>query len=82
MNGHIASVHEGKKPYMCKICDTKFAAKQGLQKHISTVHAGILPLNFGMDAVNELINADALEIPKGRIISKSIFILPTTSKII
>merc|ERR1719266_1290397 len=64
LNGHIASVHEGKKPYVCKICDTKFAAKQGLQKHISTVHAEILPLNFGIDAVNDLISADALEIPK------------------
>ena len=61
---HIASVHEGRKPYVCKICDAKYSAKSGLKKHISTTHADILPLNFGIDAINELINADAVEIPK------------------
>jgi len=61
---HIASVHEGRKPYVCKICDAKYSAKSGLKKHISTTHADVLPLNFGIDAINELINADAVEIPK------------------
>ena len=61
--GHIASVHEGKRPYECKICDKNFAAKHGLQKHLSAFHADILPLNFGIDIVNEFINTYALEIP-------------------
>ena len=61
---HIASVHEGRKPYVCKICDAKYSAKSGLRKHISTIHADILPLNFGVDAINEMINDDAVEIPK------------------
>jgi hypothetical protein len=60
LNRHIASVHEEKKPYVCKICDTIFAVKQNLKKHIKTTHANILPLNFGVDAINELIKTDAI----------------------
>ena len=45
LSGHVLSVHEGKRPYECKICDKDFAAKQFLHKHSSTVHAEILPLN-------------------------------------
>ena len=58
---HIASIHEEKMPYVCKICDTNCAVKQNLQKHIKTAHANILPLNFGVDAINELmIKTDVL----------------------
>ena len=64
LTDHIASVHEGKRPYICKICDMKYSAKSGLRKHIKNIHADKLPLNFGIDAINELINDDAVEIPK------------------
>ena len=60
LNRHLASVHEEKKPYVCKICDTIYAEKQNLKKHIKTVHSDILPLNFGKDAINELIKTGAI----------------------
>ena len=37
---HIASVHEGKKPFKCSICDYTFAQKKTLTNHISSVHEG------------------------------------------
>ena len=40
MNGHIATVHEGKKPFKCEACDAKFKSKQGMNGHIVTVHEG------------------------------------------
>ena len=36
--GHIASVHDGRKPFECSICDAKFADKSNLSKHISSLH--------------------------------------------
>jgi uncharacterized C2H2 Zn-finger protein len=30
---------ERKKPFKCEICETSFALKQQLRKHVSTVHA-------------------------------------------
>ena len=60
LNRHLASVHEEKKPYVCRICDTIYLDKQCLQKHIKTAHANILPLNFGVGAINELIKTDAI----------------------
>ena len=42
----------------------KYSRKQGLRKHIKNIHADKLPLNFGIVAINELINDDAVEIPK------------------
>ena len=38
MKGHIASVHEGKKPFECNICKTSFAEKGTLKKHLVSVH--------------------------------------------
>jgi ribosomal protein L31 len=35
---HIESVHEGKKPFRCDICDAKFALKSTLDNHIRTIH--------------------------------------------
>ena len=35
---HIANIHEGKKPFKCDICDTKFARKSHLKNHITSVH--------------------------------------------
>ena len=38
LNRHIESVHEGKRPFMCNICDTNFALKCNMKRHISSVH--------------------------------------------
>ena len=35
---HIASVHEGKKPFKCEICDDQFELKHELNEHIASVH--------------------------------------------
>ena len=35
---HIAFVHEGKKPYECKICHARFSFKSLLAKHKATPH--------------------------------------------
>ena len=35
-----ASVHEGKKPYKCSICDARFARKTNLSGHIASIHEG------------------------------------------
>ena len=37
------SVHEGKKPFKCNLCDASFAEKCNLKKHVSTVHEGKKP---------------------------------------
>ena len=38
LNLHIASVHEGKKPFKCEICDDQFKLKHELNEHIASVH--------------------------------------------
>ena len=35
---HIESVHEGKKPFKCSLCDAAFGFKYGLNMHILSVH--------------------------------------------
>ena len=35
---HIASIHEGKKPFKCNICDFTFSRKGSLNGHILRVH--------------------------------------------
>lgn len=54
MNGHVATVHEGKKQFKCAICDVKFGHKSHLNQHVITVHEGkkkfkcnIFNANFG-----------------------------------
>ena len=44
MNGHIASVHEGKKPFKCDTCVASFTRKPNLNKHIVSAHAIAAPL--------------------------------------
>ena len=56
---NVPVVHGEKKPYVCRICDTLYLDRQCLQKHIKTAHADILPINFGVAAINELIKTDA-----------------------
>ena len=38
MRSHIATVHEGLKPFKCSLCDSWFGTKQYVKKHIATVH--------------------------------------------
>merc|ERR1712008_562402 len=37
---HIASVHGGKKPFSCSICNSTFSYKAAMEKHITSVHEG------------------------------------------
>ena len=38
--GSVKSVHGGKKPFKCDVCDTAFSAKQDVDRHIKSVHEG------------------------------------------
>ena len=38
MKGHIATVHEKKKPYECDICNACFARKYHLKSHVESIH--------------------------------------------
>ena len=40
LNRHIASVHEGKKPFKCNNCEASFSEKQHVKRHIQSVHKG------------------------------------------
>ena len=40
MKRHIESIHEGKKPYHCIICDYRFALKPNFTAHVAVVHEG------------------------------------------
>ena len=48
-----SSVHEGKKPFSCKICDVRFTQSGISNGHISAVHEVNEPLNvtFVMQAL-------------------------------
>ena len=37
---HIESFHEGKKAFICNICNLRFTQNGGLKKHIESVHEG------------------------------------------
>merc|ERR1719273_261557 len=39
MKQHVSSIHEGNKPFACKLCpDVRFRGKPGLNGHHATVH--------------------------------------------
>ena len=38
MNKHVASVHEGKKAFKCRICDKSFSEKGSVKRHVSRIH--------------------------------------------
>ena len=40
LKGHIAAVHEGKRPFVCDSCDSTFATNDGLKTHTEMVHEG------------------------------------------
>ena len=37
---HIKSVHEGKRPHSCNVCEANVSSKKTLYNHIKTVHEG------------------------------------------
>ena len=43
LNVHVASVHEGKRPFECNLCVKKFTLKANLNIHIASVHEGRRP---------------------------------------
>ena len=38
MNKHVASVHGGKKPFKCDICDLRCSQKGNMKTHVASVH--------------------------------------------
>ena len=40
----IESVHEGKKPFKCNICEANFSRKDGLKTHVMNIHEQKKPL--------------------------------------
>ena len=40
MKQHVASVHEGKKPFKCDNCDYSCSQKGNLKTHVQSVHDG------------------------------------------
>ena len=40
MTKHVSSVHEGKKPFNCDICDFSCSQKSNMKIHIESVHEG------------------------------------------
>ena len=40
MNEHIITIHEGKKPHKCLICDYSASQKAHLKSHIKWIHEG------------------------------------------
>ena len=38
LNSHIASVHEGKKPFKCDICNASFTKTGNLNRHVASIH--------------------------------------------
>ena len=38
MNKHVASVHEGNRPFKCNICDATFSEKANMKRHIFRIH--------------------------------------------
>ena len=40
LNKHVASVHKGKKPFKCDICDYSCSQKQQMKQHVEKKHDG------------------------------------------
>ena len=40
MNQHVVSVHKGKKPFKCNICDANFSDSGNIKRHVFKIHEG------------------------------------------
>ena len=45
MTRHTASIHEGRKPFKCEVCEKSFAEKSKLGSHMLSVHDRKKPFN-------------------------------------
>ena len=52
------SVHEGIKPYKCKICYFETAEKKAINKHIESIHEGIKAFNCNICGFKTAWNSD------------------------
>jgi hypothetical protein len=41
LNKHVATVHEGKRPFVCEKCGYRFAERSKLKKHIKSFHENL-----------------------------------------
>jgi hypothetical protein len=48
-NTHMVTVHEGKKPFECNICDASFALKHHMKGHIASVDKGKKPFECNIN---------------------------------
>ena len=39
MTTHILTIHEGKKPHHCEICDERFTMKNHMKRHLKSAHS-------------------------------------------
>ena len=49
MKIHVATVHEGKKPFKCEVCDYKWYQKSSLENNVASVHTGNKPFTCVCD---------------------------------
>ena len=61
LNRHVASVHEGKKPFSCDICDLRFIERRNVQRHILAVHEEQKPYNCS-NCVSKFATKSSLKI--------------------
>ena len=54
MKSHLHSVHEGKKPFKCDICDTCLSNARDLKKHIDSVHEGEKPVRVNSSTFSNI----------------------------
>ena len=48
LNRHVESIHKGKKPFECNVCDASFSDNGNLNRHIESVHEGKKSFKFNI----------------------------------
>ena len=51
INRHVASVHENKKKFKCKIFDHKFCNTSNLKKHVASIHENKKPFRCKIGSI-------------------------------